>query len=330
MILGAARMNNEIMQFFELNKSFHNVQFLETNGIKKHIDNIKYASHVGGIIALTGMVGSGKTTLLWQIQQQLREEKEVVVCRSLSTDKKRVNIGTLYTALFFDLVKDKNFKIPHQAEQRERKLLELVKKQDKPIVLFIDEAHDLSSQTLISLKRLIELVYSSGSILTVILAGHPKLGNDLRRPTMEEIGARTQLFQLNHWIENKEHYGAWLFKQCSRKDVKLADIITGEAMSLLVTSLVTPLQINHYLTRALEQAYLSGTKPITVEVIESILVPDLDGIEAKLARSGYNLQALCEVLNSRPSEVKAYLLGQLNNTSKLAEFNKEIYKLGII
>ena len=117
---------------------------------------------------------------------------------------------------------------------------------------------------------------------------------------MEEIGARTQLFQLNHWIENKEQYGAWLFKQCCRKDIKLADVITVEAMGLLASSLVTPLQINHYLTRALEQAYLSGTKPITVEIIESILVPDLDGIEAKLARSGYNLQALCEVLNSRP------------------------------
>lgn len=80
----------------------------------------------------------------------------------------------------------------------------------------------------------------------------------------------------------------------------------------------------------MEQAYLSGTKPITVEMIESIPVPDLDGIEVKLARSGYNLQALCEVLNSRPSEVKVYLLGQLNNTNKLVEFNKEIYKLGII
>lgn len=323
-------MNNEIMQFFELNKSFYNVLFLETEGIKKHIANIKYASQIGGIIALTGMVGTGKTTLLWQIQQQLRDEKEVIVCRSLSTDKKRVNISTLYTALFFDLVKDKNFKIPNQAEQRERKLLELVKKQDKPIVLFIDEAHDLSSQTLISLKRLIELVYSSGSVLTVILAGHPKLSNDLRRPTMEEIGARTQLFQINHWGENKEHYGAWLFKQCCKKDVKLTDVIDLDALNLLVNSLVTPLQINHYLTMALEQAYLSGVKPITIEIIETILVPDLDGIEAKLARNGYNLQALCALFNSRPSEVKSYLLGQLNNSNKLAEFNKEICKLGII
>ncbi len=317
------------MQFFGLIKPFYHVPFLETETIKKQVENIKAASQIGCIIALTGMVGTGKTTLLWKIQQQLIDEKQVVVCRSLSTDKKRVNISTLYTALFFDLVKDKNFKIPSQAEQRERKLLELVKKQDKPIVLFIDEAHDLSSQTLISLKRLIELVYSSGCNLSVILAGHPKLGNDLKRPTMEEIGARTQIFQLNHWIENKAAYGTWILKQCCRKDIKPADLISQEAMDLLINSLVTPLQINHYLTQSLEQAYLSGTKPITSEVIQSVLVPDLDGIEAKLARNGYNLQALCEILNGKPSEVKAYLLGQLN-TNKLGEFNKEIYKLGII
>ncbi len=323
-------MNNEVMQFFGISKSFYNVPFLETETVKQQIEDIKSAIHLGGIIAVIGMVGTGKTTLLWKMQQQLLDEKQVVVCRSLSTDKKRVNISTLYTALFFDLAKDKNFKIPIQAEQRERKLLELVKKQDKPIALFIDEAHDLSGHTLISLKRLIELIYSSENKLTVILAGHPKLGNDLRRPTMEEIGARAQLFQLNHWVENKAHYGSWLLKQCCRKESNQAEFITSEAMELLVSSLVTPLQINHYLMQAMDQAYLAGVKPITSEIIQSVLVPDLDGIEAKLARHGYNMHALCEVLNAKPSEVKAYLLGQFNNSNKLLEFNKEIYKLGVI
>ena len=94
-----------------------------------------------------------------------------------------------------------------------------------------------------------------------------------------------------------------------------------KAMNLLINSLVTPLQINHYLTIAMEQAYLSDTKPISPEIIQSVLVPDLDGIEARLARNGYNLQALCEILNSRPSEVKSYLLA--NNTNKNAEFSKK-------
>ena len=56
-------------------------------------------------------------------------------------------------------------------------------------MLFIDEAHDLANHSLISLKRLIELAHSNGTILIVIMAGHPKLSNDLSRSTMEEIRA---------------------------------------------------------------------------------------------------------------------------------------------
>lgn len=327
-------MNNQVMQCFGLAKSFGNVPFLETEAVKQQIINIKFAIATGGIIALTGMVGTGKTTLLWKIQQQLLDEKQIIVCRSLSTDKKRVTIATLYTALFLDLAreaKDKNFKVPTQSEERERKLMELVKKQDKPIALFIDEAHDLDNKTLIALKRLTELFYHNGTSIAVILAGHPKLGNDLKRSTMEEIGARAQVFGLDHWADNKVQYISWLLKQCSAsKDFDQADFITLEAMELLVNNLVTPLQINHYLTQAMEQAYLSGIKPISLEIIQSVLMPDIDSMEAKLVRYGYNTQALCELLNTRPSEVKAYLSGQLNNQSKLLEFNKEIYKLGVI
>ena len=59
-----------------------------------------------------------------------------------------------------------------------------------PNALFIDDAHDLHSKTLIGLKRLIEVVRDSGGMLSVVLAGHPNLKNDLRRSSMEEIGSR--------------------------------------------------------------------------------------------------------------------------------------------
>jgi type II secretory pathway predicted ATPase ExeA len=36
-----------------------------------------------------------------------------------------------------------------------------------------------------------EVVADGGGQLSVVLAGHPKLRNDLRQPTMEEIGYRT-------------------------------------------------------------------------------------------------------------------------------------------
>lgn len=320
-------MNSDMMNFFGLEKPFNHFLFLETEHSKKFIQNIKAAIYQGGIIAIAGMVGSGKTTLLRKIQGQLIEEKQIITARSLSTDKKRVTIGTLYTALFLDLVREKNFQAPTQPEKRERKFLEILKKNDKPVVLFIDEAHDLHSQTLISLKRLTELSHDNGKAFAVVIAGHPKLKNDLRRPAMEEVGARIQIFTLDSLIDNKVRYCEWLLKQCG-KDLKVHDIIAPEALELLANSLITPLQINYYLVQALEKAYLVGSKPVTTDIIQSVLAVDIDGLEAKLARNGYGVVSLCEVLNAKASEVKTYLRGQLTS-NKATGFNQEINKLGV-
>ena len=62
------------------------------------------------------------------------------------------------------------------------------------MALLVDEAHDLNGNTLTGLKRLMEVAEDGGGRLSVVLAGHPKLRNDLRRPTMEEIGYRTDIF----------------------------------------------------------------------------------------------------------------------------------------
>lgn len=52
-------------------------------------------------------------------------------------------------------------------------------------------------------------------------------------------------------------------------------------------------------------------------------------LEPNLARHGYNFVVLCEKLNIKRQEIKAYLRGQLN-PSRLEEINNEIHKLGIL
>jgi len=46
------------------------------------------------------------------------------------------------------------------------------------VVLFVDEAHALTRHTLTDLKRLLEVVEDGDGKLSIVLAGHPKLGND--------------------------------------------------------------------------------------------------------------------------------------------------------
>jgi type II secretory pathway predicted ATPase ExeA len=112
----------------------------------------------------------------------------------LSVDKDRTTLPTLIAALFYDLSPDKEPRISKQGERRERDLQELFRRGRKPVALFVDEAHDLHAKTLSGLKRLMEVVADGGGMLSIVLAGHPKLRNDLRRPTMEEIGYRATVF----------------------------------------------------------------------------------------------------------------------------------------
>lgn len=317
------------MQYYGLTKDLNKADYFETEAFKKTLISLETAIFSGGIIALTGIVGIGKTTALRRMQNSLQSSNKVIVSKALATDKHRVNINTLFTALFSDLPTGKDFKIPTQPEKRERKLQELIKKINKPITLFIDEAHDLHWRTLIGLKHLVETVEDGNGILAIIVVGHPKLGNELRKPAMEEVGARAKVFNLDGLGQQKKQYIEWVLDKSSKAKITVHDILTKEAIDLLAERLITPLQITHYLSLALSKGLTTGTKPIDNEIIEFVLSPDLDELESKLARHGYGITVLCEHLNARRNEVRAYLRGQLPS-GKTEEFNKEIHKLGIL
>jgi hypothetical protein len=121
----------------------------------------------------------------------------------------------------------------------------------------------------------------------------------------------------------------WLLDNCSKEKVKPDEILSKDAIKLLAERLITPLQIIYYLASAIEKGYQIGEKPISGETLNSILSPDLDAIEPSLVRHGYNFAVLCERLNVKRHEIKAYLRGQLN-PNRAEEINKEIHKLGVL
>lgn len=286
-------MRSDVMKHYGLTRDLPRSGYFETEQLREIFNDIKAAIHGGKLLAMVGLVGCGKTTTLHRLVEILKVEKEILVSQSMAVDKHRVNLGTLMTALFYDLVTEKDFKIPTQPEKRERKLIEIIAKRQKSIVLFIDEAHDLHHKTLVGLKRLIELVQNNGGTLSVVLVGHPKLRNDLRRPALEEIGARTSLFLLEGIKGQEQLYIKWLLDQCTKSEN--TDILTEDAIKRLASSLSTPLQIEQYLTLAFEAAYQVGQKPVTIEIIDSVLAADLDALEATLTRYGYNARTLAWV-----------------------------------
>ena len=163
-------------------------------------------------------------------------------------------------ALFYDLTPEKTVKISSQSERRERDLQELFRRAKKPVALFVDDAHDLHPKTLIALKRLIELVAEGGGQLSIVLVGHPKLKNDLRRPKMEEIGDRTTVFEFGGLRDRQRDYIDWVLKASLEEGVVPDEVLTDEAATLLAAKLKTPLQIGQHLVRAFEAGFEIGSQ----------------------------------------------------------------------
>lgn len=319
-------MRNEVMQHFGLTIPLNQAGYFETQYLKELIRGILAAIDKNRLVAISGVVGCGKTDLMHRLQQMLEEGKQVTVSRSMSLEKQRVKIDTLIAALFYDLSKGKRVLIP-KGEQRERDLQELVKKSKRPIVLFIDEAHDLSYQTLTELKRLQELVHAGSGKLSVVMAGHPKLSKDLRSPVMEEIGYRTDVFSLDGITGSQREYIHWLLSTCAPQ-ADTATILTEEAIDLLASKLRTPLQVQLHLTLALEAAYQVGSKPVNEAVVESVLSRQIDDLEPTLARNGYRVKDLVTLFGFKASEVRALFNNTLEVT-KAAEIRDRMLAVGL-
>lgn len=324
-------MRNEIMRHFNLTKEFRQAGYFETEHLKEIFRDVKDDIKLGKLIAISGMVGSGKTVFLKRLQDELAREKEILVARSLSLDKGQVTVSALMAALFMDLTargKDKEIKVPAQSEKQIRKLQEIIQKSKKTVALFVDEAHDIHGHTLRGLKRLMEVVQEGEGLLSIVLAGHPKLKNDLRRSSLEEIGHRATIFNLDGIGAGKREYIEWLIARCLKAETAVEVVFSIEAVDLLAERLATPLQIEHYLTLAVEEAFTIGANQVTAEIVESVIAKDIDELESRLTRLGYNVKSLARILNIRPAILKSFFQGQLP-TGRVQELQNEMLAAGI-
>ena len=305
-------MLTEVMRHYSLLRPPVDAGFFETEHHAQVSRDIRTAIMGGRMIALTAVIGSGKTVLSRRLRADLERDGRVIVSRSLSVDKAKISMPLLIAALFYDLTPEKTVKISSQSERRERDLQELFRRAKKPVALFIDDAHDLHPRTLTALKRLMELATEGNGQLSIVLVGHPKLRNDLRRPKMEEIGDRTTVFEFGGLRDQQRDYIDWVLKASLNEGVAPDDVLTDEAATLLAAKLKTPLQIGQHLVRAFEAGFELGTKPIDASIVGAVLSRQINDLEPQLTRNGYDLGSLVEQFDAKPAEIRQLLRGELD------------------
>jgi energy-coupling factor transporter ATP-binding protein EcfA2 len=321
-------MLSDVRNYYGLARDFGQAGYFETEHSEQIVSELKLEIKAGKLVALSGIVGCGKTTMLRRIQEALSQDKEILASKSLSLEKSQISLATLIMALFYDLATEKDFKIPTQPERRERALRDLIKKRQKPIALFIDDAHDLHSKTLIGLKRLIEVVRDSGVE-----------SFSLSIPTASSvITLSIFVFGATDCASNHLRYFRFSFPKPSNSNIVAREPISSiedRRRSFFsfgwpanTTESMPPLQFEYYLTHALEEAYKVGQKPVGADMIENVLAKDINGLEPRLTRQGYNAKVLAELLNAKPREIKSFLSGQLAS-GRTQELQSELLAAGI-
>ncbi|KPX43871.1 ExeA-like protein [Pseudomonas syringae pv. helianthi] len=58
--------------------------------------------------------------------------------------------------------------------------------------------------------------------------------------------------------------------------------------------------------------YLTGEKPVSAELVESVLSRQLDDLEPTLTRHGYRIKDLVEQFDAKPTEIKALFSNALD------------------
>ena len=323
---------DEVLEKYGLETDLFDVEYYENENFIKLSEHIKNNIRKNRIFAITGIIGSGKTTALMKIAESLNENGDIIVSTNFMISSEKLNFNTIICGLISDICETIDVNLPNTSklyDSKEKKLAKLIQQAKSDIVLFIDDAHDLNFETFHSLRKLNIIAKSSKRSLSVVLLGHPRLKFELMKPEMQEIGNRIKYISMNG-IEGKEReFFEWMMKECMKNGTKIQDIFTDEAVNFIVSRFRTPLHMQHFISRAMEEAFLAGIKPINLEMVTHVVSRDLDSKISILTRQGYHPKKFADAVGITLKETFLFHQNKLP-PQRTKDIEEQIYQLGVL
>src|SRR6185295_7182517 len=149
---------------------------------REALDYLRFAieGHAGFVV-ITGEIGSGKTTLLQVLLRTL--DGQTTVVRLVNTLLTGVE---LLESMLLDLgVTNPPSTKPSMLRELAHVLLEQ-RSQGRRVLVVIDEAQNLSPETLEELRMLSNLETEKSKLVQIVLVGQPNLRDSLSRPEFEQ------------------------------------------------------------------------------------------------------------------------------------------------
>lgn len=255
---------------------------------QRYIRETLYAAALhGGFVAVIGESGAGKSVLRRDLIDRIhREDQPVTIISPAMPDKGRLTASSIEDAIIFDLAP--NAKIRRSQEAKARQMQQLLLNSSRAgnsHCLIIEEAHDLTVQTLKVLKRFWEMEDGFKRLISIILIGQPELKNRLdERINFEarEVIRRIEIAELlplgiylpdylKHKLGRVNVDASKIFNESGFTAIQQRLTYTSNAATARqqLISMSYPLVVNNLTVKILNHAADIGAEIITADVVHS-------------------------------------------------------------
>ncbi|HET7204694.1 MAG TPA: AAA family ATPase [Steroidobacteraceae bacterium] len=145
-------------------------------------------NEAGGFIQLTGEVGTGKTTVIRSLLEQLPGHAEVALI---------LNPRVTPAEFLLTICEELHLPVPDTGRESTKALMDLLghylleaHARGRRVVLIVDEAQNLSPQTLEQVRLLTNLETATTKLLQIILIGQEELRTLLEQPDLRQLAQR--------------------------------------------------------------------------------------------------------------------------------------------
>jgi len=237
---------------------------------------------IGGMLAVIGESGSGKTTLRRLLADRIANEGlKVKVIFPRTIDKSRLTATAICDAIIEDCSSERPRRTLEAKGRQIEKILAASAGSGWSHTLIIEEAHDLTVQTLKYLKRFWEMEDGFKKLLSIILIAQPELKNKLdesRNWDAREIIRRMEVTEIEPLIK-EEDLRAYLALKFKRIGTDPAGVLSEDAYKAIIKKLTRrfrsgtvhtlayPLTVNNLVKKAMNTAATVGQQMVDAETV---------------------------------------------------------------
>jgi MSHA biogenesis protein MshM len=248
--------------------------FCHLRGHQEALNTLLFSLRSGeGFIKIIGEVGCGKTLLCRKLLESL--EKEFVAAYIPNPDLSPIELRRAFArelGIEPQLLHDQHELLTHI----NNRLLQL-NAEGRRVVLLLDEAQALSTESLEALRLLTNLETESSKLLQIVLFGQPELEERLNQPNLRQLKQR---ITFSYYLPklSREELDTYLFHRLSTAGYQWGTLFTKKARDILFNSSAgIPRLVNILCHKALLVAYGRGESRVSHKIIR-LAINDTDAV----------------------------------------------------